>query len=106
MEENKNKYSNDNEKYYLLEEINKKLDNLNHIFIQNKIVDFIELLGNRKKLLFNNLFSGIAKGIGIGIGVTLITAIIVTILQKIVTLNIPIIGEYVGDIIDIVEKNR
>ena len=31
---------------------------------------------------------------------------IIIILQKIVTLNIPIIGEYVLDIIEIVEKNK
>lgn len=39
-------------------------------------------------------------------GVSIITAIIVILLQKIVTLNIPIIGEYIADIVEIVEKNR
>lgn len=57
-------------------------------------------------LFFRSLGSGIAKGVGIGIGVTVITAILVIILQKIVTLNIPIIGEYIADIVDIVEKSR
>lgn len=37
-------------------------------------------------------------------GVSIITAIIVILLQKIVTLNIPIIGEYIADIVEIVEK--
>ena len=46
----------------------------------------------------------VCLGIGIGIGVTLITAILVWILQKIVTLNIPVIGEYVSDIVEIVMK--
>lgn len=49
--------------------------------------------------------AGISRGIGIGIGVTLITAILVMLLQKIVTLNIPVIGEYISDIVEIVEKN-
>ena len=57
-------------------------------------------------LFFRSLGSGIAKGVGVGIGVTVITAILVIILQKIVTLNIPIIGEYIADIVDIVEKSR
>ena len=57
-------------------------------------------------LFFRSLGSGIAKGVGIGIGVTVITAILIIILQKIVTLNIPIIGEYIADIVDIVEKSR
>ena len=88
------------------EEINKKLDDLNYALTKSKFIDLVELLGNRKELFFRNIWSGIVKGIGIGIGVTIITAIIVIILQKIVTWNIPIIGEYIADIVDIVENSR
>ena len=90
----------------IYEEINKKLDYLNYILTKNKVIDLVELLGNKKELLFRNIWSGIAKGIGIGIGVTIITAIIVIILQKIVTWNIPVIGEYIADIVDIVQNSR
>ena len=90
----------------IYEEINKILDYLNYILTKNKVIDLVELLGNRKELLFRNIGSGIAKGIGIGIGVTIITAIIVIILQKIVTWNIPVIGEYIADIVDIVQNSR
>lgn len=90
----------------LLKKLNHKIDNLNEMLVKNRVLDLVELLGNRKQLLFRNLWSGIAKGIGIGIGVTLITAILVYILQKIVTLNLPIIGEYISDIVDIVNKSR
>ena len=88
------------------EELNQKLDRLDYIFTKNNVIDLIEVLGNRKSLFFRNVFSGIGKGIGIGIGVTVITAVLVILLQKIVTLNIPVIGEYIADIIDIVEKSR
>ena len=53
-----------------------------------------------------NLVAGIFRGVGIGIGVTVITAVLVFLLQKIVTLNIPVIGEYIADIVEIVEKSR
>lgn len=87
-------------------ELNKKLDDLNYLLTKNKILELAELLGNKKELLLRNIWSGIAKGIGIGIGVTIITAIILIILQKIVTWNIPIIGEYIADIVDIVQNSR
>lgn len=90
----------------IMEELNKKLDQINYVLSKNNVLDLVELLGNRKELFFRNLWSGIAKGIGIGIGVTVITAILVIVLQKIVTLNIPIIGEYIADIVDIVERSR
>ena len=81
-----------------------QIDNLNRNLLKSNIIEISQLLGNRKKLLVINLISGISRGIGIGIGVTLITAILVWILQKIVTLNVPVIGEYVSDIVEIVMK--
>ena len=60
------------------------------------------MLGNKKQLLLRNSVSGIAKGIGIGF--TILAAILLIILQKIVTLNIPVIGDYIADIIKIVES--
>ena len=94
------------EKKSVIEVLNEKLDNLNYVLSKNNVLDLVELLGNRKQLFIRNLWSGIAKGIGIGIGVTVITALLVMLLQKIVTLNIPVIGEYIADIVDIVEKSR
>lgn len=91
---------------FLLKQLNRKIDDINELMVKNHFLDLAELLGNRKQLFIRNLGSGIAKGIGIGIGVTVITAILVIILQKIVTLNIPVIGEYIADIVDIVEKTK
>ena len=88
------------------EKLMKNIDHLNEVLTRNQVIDLVEILGDRKKLLVRNFFSGIAKGVGLGIGVTVITAILVILLQKIVKLNIPIIGEYITDIVEIVEKNR
>ena len=84
----------------------KQIDKLNKTLLKSNIIDIAQLLGNRKKLLITNLISGITRGIGIGIGVTLITAIIIILLRKIVALNIPVIGEYIADIVEIVQKSR
>ena len=82
------------------------IDKLNKSLQRNNFLDLVELLGDRKKLFIRNFSSGIFKGIGIGIGVTLITAILLILLQKIVALNIPVIGEFIADIVDIVQNNR
>lgn len=84
----------------------KKLDELNESLTKSNILEITTLMGNRKELLIRNFIAGISRGVGIGIGVTIITAILVLLLQKIVTLNIPVIGEYVADIVDIVQKSR
>ena len=83
-----------------------KIDKLSYNLNKNKFIDLIEVMGNKKEMIFRNLFSGLWKGIGIGIGVTLVTAIIILILQKIIKLNIPVISEYITDIVEIVEKTK
>ncbi len=71
--------------------LQKQIENLNKALAESNIREFAELLGNSKKILWKNLIAGIFRGIGIGIGVTVITAILIILLQKIVTLNIPVI---------------
>ena len=92
-----------NKKINLLE---KSIEQLNKIMQEGNFVELSYLLGNKKEMFIRNFFAGISRGVGIGIGVTIITAILVIILQKIVTFNIPIIGEYIADIVAIVQKSR
>lgn len=86
--------------------LNRKVDKINKILEKANIVEMSYILGNKKEILKRNLIAGIARGIGIGIGITIITAIIVYLLRKLIMLNIPVIGDYIADIVDIVEKNR
>ena len=86
--------------------LNRSIEKLNRMQEEGNFVELTYLLGNKKELITRNLMAGIFRGIGIGIGVTVITAILVMLLQKIVTLNIPVIGEYIADIVEIVERSR
>ncbi len=85
--------------------LNKNIDRLNHFLEEKNIEELIYILGSRKEIVKRNFWAGLGRGVGIGIGVTLITAILVMILQKIVTLNLPVIGEFIAEIVEIVEKN-
>ena len=87
-------------------ELLESVDKLNFTLSKNNVLELAELLGNRKQLLIRNFMTGIAKGIGIGIGFTVLTAILLIILQKIVTLNIPVIGDYIADIVEVVQNSR
>ncbi len=82
------------------------INNLNNAFEESNLIELSYLIGNKKEIIKRNLLAGISRGVGIGIGVTVITAILIAFLQKIVTLNIPIIGEYISDIVEIVQKSK
>jgi len=86
--------------------LEKSVEKLSNILQEGNYVEWGYLFGNKKEIIKRNLLAGIARGVGIGIGVTIITAMLVILLQKIVTLNIPVIGEYVADIVEIVERSR
>ena len=86
--------------------VDKKIDELLELLKKANINDLTYILGSRKEIVKRNLLAGIFRGVGIGIGVTLITAVLIIFLQKLVKLNIPIIGEYIADIIDIVQKSH
>ncbi len=86
--------------------LDKSIDKLIDILEKSNIYDLSEIIGNKKELVKRNILAGFFRGIGIGIGVTIITAILVLVLRHLVTLNIPVIGKYISDIVEIVEKSR
>lgn len=89
-----------------LRKINKKIDKINKMLEKSNIIELSYIIGNKKEILKRNLIAGISRGVGIGIGVTIITAIIIYFLQKLIKLNIPVIGDYIADIVEIVERSR
>ena len=90
----------------MIELINKNIEKLIEIMQKSQIREISMFLGSKKRMFFSNFFAGIFRGIGFSIGFTIITAIVIMILQRIVLLNIPVIGEYLNDIIQILEMSQ
>ena len=89
-----------------LRKISQKIDKISKTLEKSNIIELSYVIGSKKEILKRNLIAGIARGVGIGIGITLITAIIVYLLRRLITLNIPVIGDYIADIVEIVERSR
>ena len=90
----------------MLKKIEKKIDKINKQLEKANLSELVYFLGSKKEIFLRNILAGISRGVGIGIGITIITAILVYFLQKLVKLNIPGVGEYISDIVDIVEGKR
>lgn len=91
------------DKYNILEN---RINNLNKTFEESNFIELSYLIGNKKEIIKRNLIAGISRGVGIGLGVTVITGILAMLLQRIVALNIPVIGKYIADIVEIVQRAR
>lgn len=68
-----------------------------------KLAEYVSLLDHPWRLLFINFISGLARGFGITIGFAILGAVIVLVLQRLVTLNLPVIGDFIAAIVAIVQ---
>lgn len=84
--------------------LNQNIEKLLEILERTNIEELMYILGSKKEIARRNFVAGIFRGVGIGIGVTIISAIIIYFLQKLVRLNLPGIGQYIYDIVEIVES--
>ncbi|WP_254772914.1 DUF5665 domain-containing protein [Paenibacillus sp. NFR01] len=70
---------------------------------KSRIAQYTELLFSPWRLIWLNILSGLARGIGIALGFTFFAATIIYVLQVLGALNLPIIGDYIADIVRIVQ---
>ena len=71
-----------------------------------RIADYIELLEKPWKLITTNFIAGIARGLGFALGTTIIFALVVEGLRRMITINIPIINDYLIEIFKLIELRR
>ena len=83
--------------------MNDIIERLLKILEKKNIEELVYILGTKKEIAKRNFIAGIFRGIGVGIGVTIVTAIIIYFLQRLVKLNLPGIGRFITDIVEIVE---
>ncbi|MEW5954061.1 MAG: DUF5665 domain-containing protein [Bacillota bacterium] len=67
-----------------------------------KLAEYVDLINNPWRLLYINFISGVSRGFGIAVGFAILGAIIILVMQRLVTLNLPVIGGFIADIVEIV----
>jgi hypothetical protein len=66
------------------------------------IADYLELLNNPRRYLMVNFVGGLVRGFGIALGMTILGALVLYILQRLVVLNLPLIGDFIAELVRIV----
>lgn len=89
----------------LLGAINRKLDKISLNMEKFKFVDYVYYIEHPKKMLLANFMGGVARGFGIAIGFTLLGAVVIYLLQVAVKWKLPLIGEFISEIVNIVQEN-
>nr|WP_148134103.1 DUF5665 domain-containing protein [Candidatus Formimonas warabiya] len=86
--------------------LEKKLDKLSIYMEKMKLAEYIELLNNPRKLIFINFIAGISRGFGMAVGFTLLGAIAFLILQRLVGLNLPLVGDFIAELLKYVQESK
>ncbi|WZL74773.1 DUF5665 domain-containing protein [Clostridiaceae bacterium 35-E11] len=84
--------------------IEKKLEKVSQDLEKAKIAEYVDILNNPKRLIYINFIGGLARGLGTAVGLTVLAGILFYMLKK--TVNLPLIGQYIADLLDIVENYR
>lgn len=87
-----------------LDKLESRLQKVTVDMERSMIADYVLLLNRPASLIWRNLLAGTARGIGIAIGFTFFAATILYMLKLLGALNLPIIGDYIADIVKIVQN--
>ncbi|NLK00656.1 MAG: hypothetical protein GX318_05395 [Clostridia bacterium] len=68
--------------------------------------EHLEFLKDTKRLFILNFLLGLIRGLGMAIGFTILGAFVFYILRQIVVLNLPLISDFIAEIIRLVITNQ
>lgn len=69
-----------------------------------RLADYIRYVDDRKRLMRSHFLGGLARGMGMAVGFTLLGAVLVIVLNRLAQHNLPIIGDFLADIVEIVQR--
>ncbi|SHJ13103.1 hypothetical protein SAMN02745975_01341 [Geosporobacter subterraneus DSM 17957] len=87
-----------------IEDLERRLEKIATDLERMKLADYVDIINNPRKLLYTNFIGGLARGLGTAIGLTALAAMLFYIMRQ--TVNLPLIGKYIADLLDIIENYR
>lgn len=87
-----------------MEDLERRLEKIATDLERMKLADYVDIINNPRKLLYTNFIGGLARGLGTAIGFTALAAMLFYIMRQ--TVNLPLIGKYIADLLDIIENYR
>lgn len=83
-------------------ELVEQVDELSRHLEKFNLAEYLNLLNRPGRYLMLNFLGGLSRGFGIALGFTLLGALVLWALQRLVMLNLPLIGDFIADLVRIV----
>lgn len=68
------------------------------------VKEYIELRNNPWRMIYVNFMGGVVRGFGMAVGFTLLGAFVLYILKQMAILNLPLISNWIAEIVRLVQE--
>lgn len=68
-----------------------------------RLEEYVRYVDDRKRLFWTSFWGGAARGVGMAVGFTILGAVLVLILQNLARHNLPVIGDFLAQIVNVVQ---
>ncbi len=69
-----------------------------------RLNEYVRYLDNPRRMMLGQFLGGLARGMGMAIGFTVLGAALVILLQRLAQRNLPVIGDLLAQIVEIVQS--
>lgn len=83
--------------------LNNRLDKIAESLEKSEFKDILDNYSDPKKRIITNLMAGISRGLGLSLGTFVVLGVLGYVLS--LFLNVPVIGEYLGEIKKYIDAN-
>lgn len=83
----------------MYERLEERVDKLAGILERMRLDEYLDHVSNRRRLVWNTVLFGMMRGLGFAIGFTVLGAALMVILSRLAVNNIPVIGEFLADVL-------
>ncbi|MDQ0495042.1 DUF5665 domain-containing protein [Paenibacillus brasilensis] len=89
-----------------MKRLNKRLDQIADTLERAEFRDILENYSSTKRRIMSNLTAGIARGLGLTLGTVVILALLAWLLSFLVQLNLPVIGDYIAELLEYIKMSQ
>lgn len=82
-----------------------KIDDFARTLEKMRFAEYLGHLGNIRKMLIINFVAGLVRGFGMAVGFTLLGALALYFLTRLANQNLPIIGDFIAELVKIVQQH-
>ena len=71
---------------------------------QLQLTDYLRYVQDTRRLMRTQFLSGLFRGMGMAVGFTILGAVLVVLLQALAQRNLPVIGDFLAQLVAIVQS--